>query len=69
MFGLSGLAGRIAQAVLYGVVVYIVVYIIGLILIQVPGAVAIGDFLKHWAPLLGLLAGIAAFFGMPHRTV
>lgn len=62
MFGLTGFAGRIAQAVLYGVLVFLAVFIIGIILVQVPQAVEIGNLLKKWAPLLGLLAGIATFF-------
>lgn len=65
MFPLTGLTARIATAVLYGIVVFMAVFIIGLALIQVPQAAQIGEFLKSWAALLGVLAGIAAFFG--HR--
>jgi hypothetical protein len=37
-------------------------FIIGIILSQVPYAGEIGDLLKKWAALLGVLAGIATFF-------
>lgn len=61
-FGLTGLAGRVATAVFYGVVVFVIVYIVGIVLTQVPQAVEVGNFLKAWAAILGLLAGIASFF-------
>lgn len=71
MFGLSGLAGRIAQAVLYAVVVFLVVFIIGILLTNVAQASEIGALLKRFAPLLGLLAGLVVFFtgGRPGSTV
>jgi hypothetical protein len=62
MFGLQGLASRIATAVFYGVCVFVILYIVGIVLTQVPQAVEVGNFLKSWAALLGILAGIASFF-------
>lgn len=59
--GLTGLAGRVASAVLYGVLVFIGVFIVGIILTKFTQTTDIGEFLKSWAPLLGLLAGIVAF--------
>ena len=52
--------GRLASAVLYGVIVFIVTYIIGLLCIQF-GLTDIGELLKKFAPLLGLLAGIVSY--------
>lgn len=66
---LTGLPGRIAWAVLYGFVTFLVVFIIGIILVQVSQAVEIGELLKRFAPLLGLLAGIVTFFSRSHPTV
>jgi uncharacterized membrane protein YhaH (DUF805 family) len=62
MFGLSGLAGRIVTAVFYGVCVFVVIYIIGIVLTQVTQGAQVGEFLKSWAALLGFLAGLATFF-------
>lgn len=57
---LSGLAGRIAWAVLYGLVVFIVTTIIGLLFSQF-GLEAIGGVLTKYAALLGLLAAVVVF--------
>jgi hypothetical protein len=62
MFGLTGIAARIATAVLYGFIVFLCVFIIGIVLVQVPQAVEIGNLLKRFAPLLGLLAALVTFF-------
>lgn len=66
---LSGLAGRIAWAVLYAVVTFLAVYIIGILLTNVGQAAEIGDLLKKYAALLGLLAGLVVFFTRSHPTV
>jgi hypothetical protein len=62
MFGLQGFAGRLASAAFYGVLVFIGVFIIGIILVQFSQTVEIGDLLKKWSPILGLLAGAVVFF-------
>ncbi len=58
--GLSGLAGRIVSAILYGVIVFVVLFVIGIIVTSFQAE--IGAFLKHWAALIGLLAGLVVFF-------
>lgn len=60
---LSPLASKISWAVLYGVVTFIIVLIIGILLSGLGGQAEIGDVLKRFAPLLGILVGIAVFFG------
>lgn len=62
MFNLSGIAGRVAYAVMYAVVTFLVVYIIGILLGNVSQAAEVGALLKTYAPLLGLLAGLVSFF-------
>lgn len=59
MFGLTGLAGRIATALLYGFIVFIVVFIIGIIIATFSSEA--GDLLKRYAALIGLLAGLVTF--------
>ncbi len=66
---LSGLPGRIAYAVLYAVVTFIIVYIIGILLSNVAQAVEVGELLKKYAALLGLLVGLVTFFTQSHPSV
>lgn len=58
----SPILGRILWAVLYGFLVFIAVLIIGIIFQQLTPVAEIGTVLKKFAPLLGLLAGLVAFF-------
>jgi hypothetical protein len=67
-FGLSGLAGRIAAAIFYGVIVFLITFVIGILLTNFGGLSEIGDLLKRFAPILGLLAGLASFFGGGHHN-
>ncbi len=69
MLNFSGLPARIAYAVLYAVVTFIIVYIIGILLGNVAQAVEIGELLKKYAALLGLLVGIVVFLSGRHPSV
>lgn len=60
MFGLTGLLGRIVGALLYGVVTFIVLFIIGIIVALFNAQV--GDFIEKWAAIVGLLVGLYFFF-------
>lgn len=55
---------RIVMAVVVAVVVTLACILIGSILItlEVAIAVTIGDFLKDWAGVIGVLAGLWHFF-------
>jgi hypothetical protein len=59
---LSPLVSRIAFAVLYGVIVFIIVLILGLLISKFLDA-SVGAVLTRFAGILGLLAGIVTFFG------
>jgi hypothetical protein len=63
---LSGLAGRIAYAVLAGVVAFLVVFIIGAIVAHFEAA--IGSKLEAFSPLIGLLVGLVYFFARPNSV-
>ena len=58
---------RVLIAVLVGIVVAILVYVIGLGIALVPGVAVIGVFLQNVAWLLGLAAGI--WYYISGRTV
>lgn len=60
MFGLTGLLGRIVGALLYGVVTFIVLFIIGIVVALFNAQV--GDFIEKWAAIVGLLVGLYFFF-------
>lgn len=66
MFPLTGLIGRIAYAVLAGVVAFLVVYILGAIVNHYD--TTIGLKLEQFSPLIGLLVGIVYFFARPTPT-
>ncbi len=63
----SGLLGRAINAILYGVITFIVFFIIGVIAAHFD--VTIGNTLKEFAPLIGLLAGLLVFFTRPTPLV
>lgn len=56
---------RLALAVVVAVVVGLVCLLLGALLadIKIPFVATIGDFLRSWGWVLGLLAGIWYFFG------
>ncbi len=58
---------RVLIAVLVGIVVAILVYVIGLGIALVPGIAVIGVFLQNVAWLLGVAAGI--YYYISGRTV
>lgn len=58
----SNLLGRLALALFWGVVTFVVILIIGTILVQVPYLAGVGDILKKFAVLIGVLAGVVTFF-------
>lgn len=60
---LTGLAGRIAYAVLAGVVTFIIVFIIGVFATSFSAEV--GALLKQYAALIGFLVGLVYFFLRP----
>lgn len=72
MFGLTGLAARIAGAVLYGVLTWAVIFIIGLVVSKFPTVGDVGQFIERVAPLIGLLVGLYWFFAgyrhFPHTS-
>jgi hypothetical protein len=55
---------RIVLAVIVGVVVFLVCVLVGGLLatLAVPFAVTVGNFLKNYAGILGLLAALWYFF-------
>ena len=57
-----GSLGRLASAILYGVIVFVVVVIIALLCKQF-GLAAIGDVLEKFAPILAILGAIVAYLG------
>jgi len=63
---LSGLAGRIAYAVLAGVIAFLVVFIVGALVVHFDAT--IGGILERFAPLIGLLVGIVYFFIRPNPS-
>lgn len=56
--------GRIVLAVVVGVLVFLVCFLVGGLLadLKVSFAVTIGDFLRNFAAVLGLLAALWYFF-------
>lgn len=60
---LTGLVGRIAYAILAGVIAFLVVFILGVIVTHFEAT--IGSKLEQFAPLIGLLVGIVYFFVRP----
>ena len=52
---------RVVNAVVVGVVVWLVVVIVGMLLVEV-GLATVGGFLRSYAALFGLLAGLYTFF-------
>ena len=61
MLPLSGLLGRICNALLNGLLAFIIVFILGVIIGHFDGT--IGALLEKYAPLIGLLVGLVSFFG------
>lgn len=57
---MDGTVSRALMAVVVGVVTGLIVYVIGLVLIEVD-VESVGNFVKNIAGLLGLLAGIFYF--------
>lgn len=56
---------RVVMACVIGIVVFLVCVLVGGLLVStaVPFVVVVGNFLKNFASLLGLLAALASFFG------
>lgn len=57
---LSTMGGRIARAVLAGLVVFVVLLVIGMIVERFD--VEIGETVQRYAAVLGLIAGLVQFF-------
>lgn len=64
---LSGLPGRIAYAVLAGLITFIVVLVLGVLLNSFSPE--IGSILTRFAAPLGVLVGLVTFFLSPGRPV
>ena len=64
---LTGIFGRIAYAILAGVVAFLVVFILGVIVTHFEAT--IGAKLQDFAPLIGLLVGIVYFFVRPATPI
>lgn len=64
---LSGLLGRIAYALLAGVVAFLVFFIIGAIVVHFD--TVIGTKIEDLSPLIGLLVGLVYFFARPGTPV
>ena len=62
---MTGLIGKAIYALLVGVVTFLVVFILGAIIVHFEAAV--GQKVEDFAPVIGLLAGLAQFFagGVP----
>lgn len=60
MLPLTGLLGRICNAILNGVIAFLVVFILGVIVMKFEAT--IGTKLEQFAPLIGLLVGLVTFF-------
>lgn len=60
----TGLIGRIVLAVVIAVIVTLACFLLGGILttLKVDIATTIGDFLKQWGAVIGVLAGLWYFF-------
>lgn len=58
------------QAIVHGVIVAIVVYLLGslLVLFDTELLQDIGGFLQGAAPLVGLVAGLVSYFGRPNTV-
>ena len=56
---------RIVVAIAYGIAAFIITYIIGAVCIAlgVPVLTTLGDLLERFAPAIGVLVGVLAFFG------
>ncbi len=61
---MNSLIGRIVLAVVIAVIVTLLCFLLGAILatLKVDIAVTVGDFLKTWGAVLGILAGLWYFF-------
>lgn len=59
----SKLLGRTAYAILSGVVIFLVVFILGVVLAHFDAT--IGGKLEQFSPIIGVLAGIVVFFAYP----
>ena len=61
---MTGLVGRIVLAVIVAVVVTLACILLGTILVtlKVDIAVTVGDFLKSYGAVIGVLAGLWYFF-------
>lgn len=64
---LSGLPGRAAYAILAGVVTFVVLLIIGIIIASFYPE--IGEVIKKFAAVIGLLVGLVTFFVAPARPI
>ena len=64
---LSGLVGRIAYALLAGIVAFVIILILGVIIGKFDAQ--IGDILQKYAAIIGLLIGIVYFFVRPARPI
>lgn len=63
----SGLMGRVAYALLAGIIVFIAFFIIGVIATRFDAT--IGNKLEEFSPIIGLLAGLVVFFTRPTPPV
>jgi hypothetical protein len=60
---ISGLVARLAIAALSGIITFIVFFAIGVVLVHFDAT--IGNLVKEFSPLIGLLAGVISFFRYP----
>lgn len=63
----TGIIGRVAYAILAGVIAFIVFYIIGVLAAHFDAN--IGGIIEKFSPLIGLLVGIVTFFRYPTPLV
>lgn len=56
---------RIVVAIAYGIVAFIVVFVLGAVCIAlgIPVLTTLGDLLERFAPVIGVLVAFLTFFG------
>jgi cation transporter-like permease len=64
---LTGLAARIAYAVLAGVVAFLIVFVLGVVVKKFEAEA--GTKIMDFSALIGLLVGIVYFFARPNPSV
>lgn len=68
MLNLTGWFPRLAYAILYAVITFVVLLIVAYVLRQFPPATGIGDIIERFAGIIALLVGIVTFLAGPGRT-